>query len=145
LRAALLCLLLVSAVACPAQAATTVKQGSTLPVYLPPAAFTEANQPGVEIAVFGASYFKPGPERLYGYALRDLRDYLQKMTGAQFPLTALDANAKSGVFAGTFAQFPNFKPQQANSQKRWPRPTPKPLPSKRKATSFSFWASPIWA
>jgi len=112
-----LCLLLVSAVGCSRQAAATVKQGSTLPVYLPPAAFTEANQPGVEIAVFGASYFKPGPERLYGYALRDLRDYLQKMTGAQFPLTALDANAKSGVFAGTFAQFPNFKPQQANSQK----------------------------
>jgi len=101
-----------------AQGATeSVQRGSTLPIYLAPAALAEANQPSVEIATDLVGYWSPGTERLYGYALRDLRDYLQKTTGAQLPLTAADANAKSGIFAGTFAQFPNFKPQQVDARK----------------------------
>ena len=119
---ALLCLLAsISISACLAQqsaqgATESVQRGSTLPIYLQPEALTEANKPTVELAE-GSSFWHPGSERFYGYALRDLRDYLQKSTGAQYPLTAVDANAKSGIFAGTFAQFPNFKSQQAAAQK----------------------------
>jgi len=104
-------------VGCSAQASTKLTKGSTLPIYLSPAALAEANQPSLELAPTAGGQWVAGPERFYGWALRDLRDYLQKMTGAQYPLTALDANVKSGVFAGTFEQFPGFKPQQANSQK----------------------------
>lgn len=108
---------LVTTIACPVQAATALKQGSTLPIYLQAEALAEAEKPSLEVASDLVGYWNPGTERLYGYALRDLRDYLQKMTGAQIPFTVADANAKSGIFAGTFAQFPDFKPQQAEAQK----------------------------
>ena len=115
---ALLCLSLsLGAADCPAQAATTVKQGSTLPIYVQPQVLAEAQKPTVELVPSAGGFWMPGPELFYGYALRDLRDYLQKMTGAKYPLTAADADAKSGIFAGTFAQFPTFKPQQAEAQK----------------------------
>lgn len=92
------------------------KQGSTLPVYLHEVALAEATTPTIELAE-GASFWRPGPERFYGYALRDLSDYLQQMTGAKYPLTAANANARSGIFAGTFDQFPGFEPQQAEAHK----------------------------
>ena len=118
LSVALLCLLPVLITAdCSAQgSATTLRRGSTLPIYLQAQVLSEANQPTVDIAE-GSGFWNPGPERFYGYAMRDLRDYLQKSSGAQFPLTAANANAKSGIFAGTFAQFPNFKSQQAGAKK----------------------------
>ena len=94
-----------------------VTPGATSPIYLVPEALAEADHPKVEIAAFGATYWKPGPERLYGYALRDLRDYLGKMTDARFPLTAVDRAAQRGIFVGTFAQFPEYKPRRAESQK----------------------------
>ena len=91
---------------------TTVERGGSLPIYLQPETLAEAEKPTVELAE-GAALWMPGPERFYGHALRDLRDHLQQVTGAQHPLAAADANAKSGIFAGTFAQFPDFKPQEA--------------------------------
>jgi hypothetical protein len=107
-------LLFIGAVRCSAQQATkVVKPGDMLPIYLPAEILIEANQSSEKLT---GHWWAPGPERFYGYAVQDLRDYLQRMSNAQFPLSALDANVKSGVFAGTFAQFPNFKPQQAQAK-----------------------------
>ena len=91
-------------------APNSVGRGGTLPIYLQPQTLAEAEKPTVELAE-GSAFWTPGPERFYGYALRDLRDYLQQMTGARHPLAAADANAKGGIVAGTFAQLPDFKPQ----------------------------------
>ena len=96
----------------PEGAPTTVERGTSLPIYLQPPTLAEAEQPTVGLAE-GAALWMPGPERFYGHALRDLRDYLQQLTGAQHPLAAFDPTANSGIFAGTFAEFPDFKPQQA--------------------------------
>ncbi len=93
-------------------APATVERGNSVPIYLQPQTLAEAEKPTVELAE-GSALWMPGPERFYGYALRDLRDHLQQVTGAQHPLAAADANVKSGIFAGTFAQFPDFKPQEA--------------------------------
>ena len=119
---ALLCLLpFISAVSCSAAstqpAAKVIKPGDTFPIYLHPSVLAEANQPGVDIAVAGGAFWNPGPERYYGWAVRDLRDYLQRANKARYPLTPSSANAKNGIFAGTFTQFPAFKPQQAASRK----------------------------
>ncbi len=93
-------------------ARTTAERGGSLPIYLQPQTLAEAEKPTVELAE-GAALWMPGPERFYGHALRDLREHLQQITGAQHPLAAADPNAKGGIFAGTFAQFPDFKPQDA--------------------------------
>lgn len=92
-----------------------VKRGESLPIYVSPTALTEAKDPTVDL-LSSYGFQHPGPEKYYGYALRDLSNYLQKMTGAQFPLSASDAKASSGIFAGTFAEFPNFKPQQEKAR-----------------------------
>lgn len=97
------------------QAVKTIKHGETLSIFLPPQLLAEANKPTVELAD-GSALWIPGPELFYGHAVRDLRDYLQKMTGAQYPLASTIATAKAGIFAGTFAQHPNFKPQQATAK-----------------------------
>ncbi len=101
----------------PATAADlTARRGDTLPIYLAPAALAEAEKPGADPAA-GGGFWNPGPERFRGWALRDLRDYLQRATGAKHPLTAADPKAKGGVFAGTFAQFPDFRPQAPGARK----------------------------
>nr|MBA3283331.1 twin-arginine translocation signal domain-containing protein [Acidimicrobiia bacterium] len=86
-----------------------------LAVFVSAADLAEADRPAVEIAAFGSSYWKPGPERLYGYALRDLAEYLGKVTGDLYPLTAADAVGGGGVYAGTFGQFQGFVARQPAS------------------------------
>src|SRR5688500_10289880 len=68
----------------------TVERGISFPIYLQPQTLAEAEKPTVALAE-GAALWMPGPERFYGHALRDLRDHLQHMTGAQHPLAAADA------------------------------------------------------
>src|ERR687885_443806 len=77
----------------------------------------EAERPGVDPAASGGGFWVPGPERLHGWALRDLRDYLQRMTGGRFPLTTPDARAGRGIYAGIFGQFPSFKPRQGGARR----------------------------
>src|SRR5688572_10195371 len=80
-----------SAQALAEDAPTAVQRGSTLPIYLQPETLAEAEKPTVELAE-GSALWMPGPERFYGHALRDLRDHLQQMTGAQHPLAAAEPN-----------------------------------------------------
>ena len=94
--------------------ALTIKNGETLPIYLEPKFLSEAEHPSELTPDF---IVNPGPERLYGWAIRDLRDYLSKMTKAKYPLTSFDEKATVGIFAGTLAQFPDFKSQQAEARK----------------------------
>lgn len=89
----------------------TVRRGDVLPIYVQLEALAEAETPGVDPAGSGGAFWIPGPERVHGWALRDLRDYLQKMTGAKHPLTAAAPRAEAGIVAGTFAQFPDFEPR----------------------------------
>jgi hypothetical protein len=94
----------------------TIRRGDALPIYLHPAALAEAEKPGTDPAA-GSGFWNPGPERFRGWPLRDLRDYLQKVTGAKHPLTAVDPRAKAGVMVGSFAQFPVFRPQALGARK----------------------------
>jgi hypothetical protein len=94
----------------------TVQRGDALPIYLHTEALAEAGKPAVELAGSGG-FWMPGPERLRGWALRDLRDYLQKLTGAMHPLTAADPKAQTGIVAGTFTHFPDFKPRTPEARK----------------------------
>src|SRR5688500_18768114 len=64
-------------------APVTAQPGGTVTIYVQPQKLAEAEKPTVELAE-GAAFWLPGPERFYGYALRDLRDHLQQMTGARF-------------------------------------------------------------
>lgn len=96
----------------------------TLPIYLHPKLLAEAEKPTADLASSGGGFWRPGPERLYGWALRDLHGYLHKMTKAEYPLTALDKDARRGIFAGTFEQFPDFKPQGAGGRKAFASPDP---------------------
>ena len=94
----------------------TIKKGETISLYLLPASLAEATTPTRDLlSPYGFQY--PGPEKYYGYALRDLRDYTQKMTGAKLPLTALDTKAQSGIFAGTFGEYSSFKSQTESGRK----------------------------
>ena len=121
---ALSCTPLAALMATSESGAATRGRGTSLPIYLEPELRAEAERPAVELAPSGGGFWKPGPERFYGWALRDLRDYLQRVTGAEHPLTSRDARARSGIFAGTFAQFPNFKSHQAG----WPKVAASPDP-----------------
>ena len=47
--------------------------------------------------------------------MRDLRDYIQRIAGAQATLSPLALAAKSGIFAGTYTQFPLFKSQKSEA------------------------------
>src|SRR5687768_13401226 len=94
----------------------TVQKEDSLPIYLHPAALAETEKPSVELAASGGGFWIPGPERFHGWALRDLRNYLQRMTGAQFPLMRLEKETKRGIFAGTFADFADFQPAGSHAQ-----------------------------
>lgn len=89
----------------PASAADPAPAGA--PIYLPSALLTEAEKPSVE----AANFIDPGPERSTGWALRDLRDYLQRMTGNEYPFAKLDGEASYGIFVGNFDQVRDFKSQ----------------------------------
>lgn len=95
-----------------------------VPIYLHPKVLAEAKKPTTELTGGGGGFWRPGPERLYGWAVRDLHNYLQRTTRAEYPLTAFDKDATSGIFAGTFDQFPHFKPQGAEAQKAFAAPDP---------------------
>ena len=99
----------------PGAAGLSPKAGESLAIYVHPAALAEAEKPGAELAA-SAAFWTPGPERLYGWAIRDLRDCLQRIGGAKHPLTAHDPAAGRGVFVGTFDQFPDFQPRQAGAR-----------------------------
>lgn len=86
-----------------------VKSGDTLPIYLSAEALAEAQNPTVDPAQSGGGFWNPGPERFYGWALRDLSEYLEKMTGAEFPLTRVGDAPGPAIFAGTFEQFPGLR------------------------------------
>ena len=94
-----------------ADVARGAEPGQTLPVYVDARMLAEAENPSVELAP-SAAFWTPGPERFHGWALRDLRDYLQRVSGLQHPLSVLDPGATRGVYAGTFQQFPDFKSAQ---------------------------------
>lgn len=108
-------LLLWAAIVVPALAANReapgAEPGQALPIYVDARMLAEAEKPTVELAP-SAAFWSPGPELFYGWALRDLRDCLQRVSGSGHPLTLNDPSAARGVFAGTFAQFPDFKPAQ---------------------------------
>ena len=103
--------------------ARAAEPGQTLPVYVEPRMLAEAEKPSVELAP-SAAFWTPGPDLFYGWALRDLRYYLQRVSGAEHPLTANDPNATRGVFAGTFEQFPGFKPAQGGAAEAMASPDP---------------------
>ncbi len=89
----------------------SVGVAEAVPIYLPPRLLAEAETPTKPLSGGGALW-NPGPERFVGWALRDLRDCLRKITGARHPLTAPGPASRSGVFVGTFDQFPTFRPRQ---------------------------------
>lgn len=79
--------------------------GADLPIFVTAAALAEATKPSVPIDIFGAAsaYHRPGPERLYGWVLRDLRDYLQRVTGSNHPITG---GLGAGIYVGVADDFP---------------------------------------
>lgn len=91
------------------------RQGAA-PILVRPATLAEAERPSVELAASGG-FWIPGPERFHGWALRDLSDYLQRMTGERYPLRGVDGPAGGGIVAGTLEEFPGFESRQAE----WPR------------------------
>jgi hypothetical protein len=93
-----------------------------VPVHLAPAALSEADTPTTDLAASGGGFWNPGPERHYGWALRDLRDYVQRLSGAQLRFAGQagsEAAATRGprIFAGTFDQLPAFKPTSEGSKR----------------------------
>lgn len=110
----------VSAGAC---RAANVGRGDTMPIYLHPPLLAEAEKPTIEIAA-GVGFWLPGPERFVGWAVRDLRDYLQRVSGARHPLARRDADARSGLFVGTFDEFPDFQPGPAGARQAVVSPDP---------------------
>src|SRR5688572_8507435 len=64
-----------------------VRRGESVPIHLNAEHLAEAEKPLADPSDSGGGFWNPGPERFYGWALRDLRDYLRKMTGAEFPFT----------------------------------------------------------
>ena len=98
-------------------AESIIAAGETLPIVVSSEDFDEAEDPSVDPADSGGGFWIPGPERFHGWALRDLLDYLQRMTGAHFPLTRREKGAQRDIFAGTFADFADFNPTGPEAQK----------------------------
>lgn len=105
---ALGCALGVGEQAAPAQA------GDPINIYVSSESLAEAERPGVELAA-GASFWLPGPERFYGWALRDLNRCIGAMAG-DTRLAAAGEAPGPGIVAGTLGDFPDFASQQAD----WP-------------------------
>lgn len=104
-----------------AAAKPTVTRGKTLPIYVPPPLLAEAEKSSVPLAASGGGFWAPGPERFHGWAVRD---YLQRMTGARFPLAAPDAQAGPGTYAGALAQLSSFEPQGQAARRAFASPGP---------------------
>jgi hypothetical protein len=112
LRLALWCLLsvVVSGFSGQRASAQAIKPGDTVAIHVSAASLAEVENPSATLLTpYGFQF--PGPEQYLGYALRDLRDYLGKTTGAKLSLQAMDAAAPGGIFAGTTAEYSAFKPQ----------------------------------
>ena len=99
----------------------SIRPGDRLPVQVPEDLFAEAESPTGDLAASGGGFWIPGPERLCGWAIRDLREVLQKVTRAQHPLVrgTADTGASPAIVIGTFDAVPGFQPRESGSKEAY--------------------------